>query len=242
MRTSRLITACAATAISALALLAPAASAAPQADPPVSAGSRIVGGGQAANGFGAVRMIKNGRGWCSASIIAPTWVLTAKHCVGGAMSFRIGSLNQSSGGTVANGTQVFTGSGDLALVRLDRAVSATYARLGQPGTVRAGSGAQVYGWGATRPGSQCNGGEAGCQSPTLKVANVTVTGFDRDAAGGSAIAARSGDGVASGGDSGGPMMVNGVQVGVASTSDRVSRMYYTDVTAYRPWIRSITGV
>ncbi len=156
----------------------------------------------------------------------------------GGLSFRIGSLYQHSGGTVANGVQTYTHSSDLALVRLDRSVSATYAQLGQPGSVRVGQTVQVYGWGAT---SRC-GSEATCQSPYLKVANVTVTGGCGDAYGGSAICARRGDGITAGGDSGGPMMANGIQVGVASTSDRQTTTAYTNVTAYRSWIQSVAGV
>ncbi len=238
LRISRLVPALAAAAVSVLALLSPTASAAP-APPAVQAVQPIIGGGYASNAPWAARLLSNGRETCSATIIAPTWILTAKHCVtGGGLSFRIGSLDQHSGGTLANGAQTYTHSSDLALVRLDRSVSATYATLGQPGTVRVGQNVQVYGWGAT---SQC-GSEANCQSRYLKVANVTVTSGCTDAYGGSAICARRGDGITAGGDSGGPMMAAGVQVGVASTSDRQTTTAYTNVTAYRSWIRSIAGV
>ncbi|MCT2592546.1 trypsin-like serine protease [Streptomyces sp. N2-109] len=199
----------------------------------------IIGGSYAQNAPWGARLFSNGRETCSATIIAPTWILTAKHCVsGGGLSFRIGSLDQTSGGTVANGVQVYNHSSDLSLVRLDRNVSATYARLGQPGSVSVGQNVQVYGWGAT---SRC-GSEINCQSRYLKVANVTVTGGCSDAYGGSAICARRGDGITAGGDSGGPMMANGVQVGVASTSDRQTTTAYTNVTRYRSWIQSVAGV
>jgi secreted trypsin-like serine protease len=200
----------------------------------------IIGGGYAQNAPWASRLFSGGRQTCTATIIAPTWILTAKHCVsGGQLSFRIGSLDQSSGGTVANGAQIYNNpSSDLSLVRLDRSVSATYSRLGQPGSVTVGQSVQVYGWGAT---SQC-GSEANCQSQFLKVANVTVTGGCRDAYNGSAICARRGNGITAGGDSGGPMMANGVQVGVASTSDRQTTTAYTNVTAYRSWIQSVASV
>lgn len=225
--------------VSVLALLVPTATAASPAPPSTKAVQPIIGGGQAQSGPWAARLFSNGRETCSATIIAPTWILTARHCVtGGGLSFRIGSLNQHSGGTVANGVQTYNHSSDLSLVRLDRSVSATYARLGQPGSVRVGQNVQVYGWGAT---SRC-GSEANCQSPTLKVANVTVTSGCRDAYGGSAICARRGDGITAGGDSGGPMMANGIQVGVASTSDRQTTTAYTNVTAYRSWIQSVAGV
>lgn len=201
--------------------------------------TKIIGGGYAQSGPWAARLFSNGRQTCSASIIAPTWILTAKHCVsGGGLSFRIGSLDQTSGGTLANGVQTYTHSSDLALVRLDRSVSTTYATLGQPGSVTVGQNVQVYGWGAT---SQC-GSEINCQSQYLKVANVTVTGGCSDAYGGNAICARRGDGITAGGDSGGPMMANGAQVGVASTSDRQTTTAYTNVTRYRSWIQSIAGV
>ncbi len=38
------------------------------------------------------------------------------------------------------------------------------------------------------------------------------------------------------------MTANGVQVGVASTSDRQTSTAYSNVTAYRSWIKSIAGV
>ncbi|WP_306337025.1 trypsin-like serine protease [Streptomyces sp. KL118A] len=245
MRISRLVPALAATALAVLGL-APTAAAqsATRAETPAVASTQsprpIIGGGYASNAPWAARLFSNGRQTCSSTIIAPTWILTAKHCVsGGGLSFRIGSLDQTSGGTTANGTSVSTHpSADLALVKLDRSVSGTYARLGSPGSVSVGQTVQVYGWGAT---SQC-GQEINCQSRLLKVADVVVTGGCRDAYQGQAICARRGNGITAGGDSGGPMNANGVQVGVASTSDRQTTTAYTNVTAYRSWIQSIAGV
>ncbi|GAA3491467.1 MULTISPECIES: S1 family peptidase [Streptomyces] len=237
MKIARLVPTALAAAVSVIALLSPTATAAPT--PSATGTQPIIGGGYASNAPWAARLFSNGRETCSATIIAPTWILTAKHCVsGGGLSFRIGSLDQHSGGTTANGAQTYTHSSDLALVRLDRSVSGTYSRLGQPGSVSVGQSVQVYGWGAT---SQC-GSEINCQSRMLKVANVTVTGGCSDAYGGSAICARRGNGITAGGDSGGPMMANGSQVGVASTSDRQTTTAYTNVTAYRSWIRSVAGV
>ncbi|MCG7523467.1 trypsin-like serine protease [Streptomyces sp. OfavH-34-F] len=237
MRLSRLAPALAAAVVCLFALLTAPAVAAPSPAP--TGPQPIIGGGYAGSAPWAARLYSNGQETCSSTIIAPTWILTAKHCVsGGGLSFRIGSLDQYSGGTVANGVQTYTHGADLALVRLDRSVSATYAPLGQPGTVRVGQGVQVYGWGAT---SRC-GSEINCQSRYLKVANVTVTRGCTDAYGGSAICATWGNGITAGGDSGGPMMAGGVQVGVASTSDRQSNTAYTNVTAYRSWIQSIAGV
>ncbi|CAM5571595.1 Trypsin-like serine protease OS=Streptomyces tendae OX=1932 GN=GUR47_22900 PE=3 SV=1 [Streptomyces tendae] len=242
MRTTRLVPALLATVLAALLsalTLAPAASAA-EPRPGDGGPQPIIGGGYAQNAPWAARLFSNGTQTCTSTIISPTWILTAKHCVGGgSLSFRVGSLDQGSGGTVANGVQTVTSpSADLALVRLDRSVSAGYAQLGQPGTVRVGQSVQVYGWGAT---SRC-GSEINCQSRYLKVADVIVTQGCYDAYNGQAICARPGDGITAGGDSGGPMMAGGVQVGVASTSDRQTTTAYTNVTAYRSWIRSVAGV
>ncbi|MGW6533338.1 S1 family peptidase [Streptomyces venezuelae] len=245
MRISRLVPALAATALAVLGL-APTAAAqsATRAETPAVASANgpqpIIGGGYASNAPWAARLFSNGRQTCSATIIAPTWILTAKHCVsGGGLSFRIGSLDQTSGGTTANGISVTSHpSSDLSLVRLDRSVPGPYARLGSPGSVSVGQTVQVYGWGAT---SQC-GQEINCQSRLLKVADVVVTGGCRDAYQGQAICARRGNGITAGGDSGGPMMANGAQVGVASTSDRQTTTAYTNVTAYRSWIQSVAGV
>ncbi|MFD9887045.1 S1 family peptidase [Streptomyces alboflavus] len=245
MRISRLVPALAATALAVLGLAPTAvAQTAPSASAPtVASGTSaqpIIGGGYASNAPWAARLFSNGRQTCSATIIAPTWILTAKHCVsGGGLSFRIGSLDQTSGGTTANGVSVHNhASSDLSLVKLDRSVAGTYARLGNPGSVQVNQTVQVYGWGAT---SQC-GQEINCQSQLLKVANVVVTGGCRDAYQGQAICARRGNGITAGGDSGGPMMANGIQVGVASTSDRQTTTAYTNVTAYRSWVQSVAGV
>ncbi|MGW5055333.1 S1 family peptidase [Actinokineospora sp. NPDC004072] len=222
--------------------LAPAATAAPAAPP---AGNNdvtpmIIGGGTASNAPWAARLFSNGRETCSASIIAPQYVLTARHCVsGGGISFRIGSLDQHSGGVVVNATQIYQHSSDLAIARIDRPVQTTYAPLGSSADVRVGQNVQIYGWGAT---SRC-GSEINCQSRYLKVATVRVQSTTaRDAYGGVAIQAYRVNGIAAGGDSGGPMFSNGRQVGVASTSDRQSVTNYTNVTYYRSWISSIAGV
>jgi secreted trypsin-like serine protease len=227
----------------ALATAAPQAVAAPAGgEPSGGATPMIIGGGTASNAPWAARLFVNGQQNCSATIIAPTYILTARHCVSssGSYSFRIGSLDQTSGGTVANGVAITRhSSADLAIVRLDRSVSATYSPLGTASDVAVNQTVQVYGWGATCT----NQPEINCQSRYLKYANVRVTSVNcRDYTGGVAVCASRIDGITAGGDSGGPMFASGRQVGVASTSDRATRTAYTNVTAYRSWIRSIAGV
>lgn len=234
----------AAAAIAGAALLGaavPAVAAAPAPDG--GAGVQIIDGGYATDAPWAARMFYNGRQQCSATIITPTHILSARHCVGDTPSlheFRIGSLDQLSGGVLAYGAQVWTHpSADLAIIQLDRAVGATYSPLGVPGDVGAGQTVQVYGWGATCTDQP----EINCQSQMLKYANVGVSSIScSDYIGGTAVCANRIDGITAGGDSGGPMFASGRQVGVASTSDRSSFTAYTNVTVYRDWIASIAGV
>ncbi|MFD9893425.1 S1 family peptidase [Amycolatopsis sp. NPDC059027] len=223
----------------ALAGMAPAAS----ATEPSGAQPAIIGGQYASNAPWAARMFVDGRQACSATIIAPTWILTARHCAeaGNSYSFRVGSLDQTTGGTVVNGVDAVINpeGADLALIQLDQSVQATYSPLGTENDVNVGQTVQVYGWGAT---SRC-GSEINCQSRLLKYANVNVDSVNSsDAFGGVAVQATYGDGITAGGDSGGPMMGNDRQVGVASTSDRQSVTNYTNITQYRSWIQQVAGV
>ena len=241
MRISKIALAFACSAIT-MAGVAPAAVAAPTADP--GAGIQIIDGGLAQSGPWAARMFHNGQQRCSATIIAPTYILSARHCVSGlpvsGFSFRIGSLDQTTGGQTASAVAItMHPSADLSIIRLDRSVSATYSPLGTTSNVANGQTVQIYGWGATCTGQP----EINCQSQLLKVANVVVTSVScSDFTGGIAVCARRGDGIAAGGDSGGPMFASGRQVGVASTSNRATRTAYTNITRYRSWISSVAGV
>src|SRR4051795_8011563 len=87
----------------------------------------IIGGGYASNAPWAARLFVNGQENCSATIIAPQYILTAKHCVAeqGTYTFRIGSLDQTSGGQTATGTTITRSTAaDLAIVKLNRSVQA----------------------------------------------------------------------------------------------------------------------
>ncbi|QXV59378.1 trypsin-like serine protease [Amycolatopsis sp. TNS106] len=224
-----------------MALLGSTAPAATAAEPS-GVQPMIIGGQYAQNAPWAARLFVNGQQNCSATIIAPQYILTAKHCVAssGSYTFRIGSLDQQSGGTMATAASITRHPGaDLAVVRLTSSVNATYAPLGTTSNVAVGQNVQVYGWGAT---SQC-GSEINCQSRYLKVATVRVNSVNcSDYNGGIAVCANRVDGITAGGDSGGPMFSGGRQVGVASTSDRSNNTAYTNITRYRSWIQQIAGV
>ena len=58
----------------------------------------IIDGGDAGSLHSAARMFTGGQEICSATIIAPDWILTARHCTQGAggkpISFHVGDLDQ----------------------------------------------------------------------------------------------------------------------------------------------------
>lgn len=192
----------------------------------------IIGGGTVSSAPWSAQIYRNGSFTCSGTIIAARYVLTARHCTGSAMTVRVGSVTRGSG-TLAS-VSTYSTRYDLAVLTLATSISTSYMPLASsnPPTNSTNS---IYGWGMT-----CY---SGCSaSPTLKTATVRVTGLSTDAYGGQAIASTRVNGNAWRGDSGGPQVYNGLQVGVASTADGVSRQYYGSVAFSRTWIRSIAGV
>ncbi|KAA2267035.1 trypsin-like serine protease [Solihabitans fulvus] len=204
----------------------------------------IIGGGSAPTvGWGAQILWNNvttyGGFECSGTIIAPQWVLTAQHCLNSAgIHVKVGSNKLGQGTDVPVDRQLASPRGDISLLHLTRAVSTTYMKLGN-GDPATGSTNQIYGWGRTLNSSP--------PSPVLKTANVRVTGSSSDAFGGRAIASVGINGAAWHGDSGGPELSNGVQVGVCSTgsnsgSNPQGSQNYASVANSRAWIKSTSGV
>ncbi|CAL9495549.1 hypothetical protein SUDANB95_03307 [Actinosynnema sp. ALI-1.44] len=195
----------------------------------------IIGGGTVSSAPWAAAVFQSGRFACSGTIISPEWVLTARHCLSSSMSVRVGSVYKSSGGTTAGVVrQVASSRADFALLRLSRSVATTYVTLASADPA-VDSTNDIYGWGRTS--------YDGPASEQLKTASVRVTSTScSDYIGGRAICSVGIDGNAWKGDSGGPQMANGVQVGVASTADGRSRQTYGSVAANRSWIRAVTGV
>jgi secreted trypsin-like serine protease len=171
---------------------------------------------------------------CSGTIIAATWVLTARHCVSSGISVRIGNVLRDQGTQVNVLSSSLSPGADLALLRLGRAINTTFSPLGSahPAT---GATNSIYGWGRTS--------QTGPASPQLRTAQVRVTSTNcRDAFGGRAICSNGITGVAWSGDSGGPQYSGGLQVGVASTANGTTSQTYGSVVANRAWIRSVSGV
>ena len=224
----RIVVASLATALTGV-LAAPAAANAVESGP-----DNIIGGSTVASAPWAAAVLSNGSFTCSGTIISANYVLTARHCISGTMSVRVGSVNRTSGGVTRTVSSTSTRY-DLALMRLSSSVSTSYMPLSSA-YPPVGSTNSLYGWGQT-----CY---SGCgASTTLKTATVQVTSTNQtDAYGGRAIGSTRINGNAWRGDSGGPQVYNGAQVGVASTADGQSRQYYGSVAYNRAWITSVAGV
>jgi secreted trypsin-like serine protease len=189
----------------------------------------IIGGTTVSSAPWAVQVSSSGA-FCSGSIMAPQWVLTAAHCTSGSMSVKVGDVRLGSG-TGARVTQNYT-HGDTALLHLDHAVNTTYVRLADSDPPVGGI-TDIYGWGGT-----CFGN---CPlAPILKTATTRVTGFS-DSPEGHVINATQVSGIAYYGDSGGPMFYQGRQVGTC-TGGSGPDVGYPSIANVLDWIRSVTGV
>jgi hypothetical protein len=197
----------------------------------------ILGGRNALNAPWAAQIAWDGTGFeCTGTVVAPNWVLTAQHCVSpGAMTVQVGSPQLGQGTKVTVADKQVDPKADLALLRLTDPVDVTPVRLADTDP-QAGDVNQIYGWGKTAADSG--------PSDQLKMARVNVTDVDcKDAMGGKAICSTGITGIAFNGDSGGPEMSSGIEVGVCSTGDPNAKTeQYASVAANRDWIRQVAMV
>lgn len=200
---------------------------------------RIVGGKAAPDVPWAVQVSWDSTGFeCTGTAIAAQWVLTAGHCADqGDMTVLIGS-NQLGQGTKATVDQkVVDPDGDMALLHLTEPAATTFVKLADTDP-KVGAIDQIYGFGKT---DQDSG-----PSPDLKVAKVKVTsvGDDcQDGMQGQAICSKAINGYAFNGDSGGPEIDKGVEVGVCSTGEADTKTQeYASVAANRAWIQQVANV
>ncbi|MFF1251897.1 S1 family peptidase [Pseudarthrobacter sp. NPDC058329] len=183
---------------------------------------------------------------CTGSQISASWVITAKHCNSTSLkSVRLGTSYLESGGTVKTVAARYASSaGDVLLLKLSTPHYGSYVGLSSSFPA-AGVAAKVYGWGDQTEG-------AGTMSYNLKTANVTVAGQGIDTYGGPSVRTQSQTGHTLGGDSGGPLIVNGKLAGVLSTSSILPASnpssytrYYNDhasVARNLSWITNVSGV
>jgi hypothetical protein len=198
---------------------------------------RIIGGKLAGDSPWAAQVSWDDTGYeCSGTAVAAQWVLTARHCVNPAgMTVLIGAKQLGDGTKAVVDNKIVDPVGDLALLHLAEPVSTTYVALADEDPT-VGAINEIYGWGKTDPTSG--------PSDQLKSARVKVTSVDcQDGQGGRAICSTGITGTAFNGDSGGPEMASGVEVGVCSTGDDDAKtQQYASVAANRDWIREVANV
>jgi hypothetical protein len=198
---------------------------------------RIIGGKLAGDSPWAAQVSWDDTGYeCSGTAVAAQWVLTARHCVNPAgMTVLIGAKQLGDGTKAVVDNKIVDPVGDLALLHLAEPVSTTYVTLADEDPT-VGAINEIYGWGKTDPTSG--------PSDQLKSARVKVTSVDcQDGQGGRAICSTGITGTAFNGDSGGPEMASGVEVGVCSTGDDDAKtQQYASVAANRDWIREVANV
>ncbi|KAJ8913217.1 hypothetical protein NQ315_016160 [Exocentrus adspersus] len=227
--------------------------------------SRVIGGTEAARNSipYIVALIINGGSFCGGSLISTTRVLTAAHCTVSAstVNVRLGAhafnTNEATQVRVTS-TSVRnhasynsqTISNDIAIVLLPSAVTLNsniqVISLAPASSGNfAGSSALLAGWGRTSDSS--NAVSAVLRRVTLSVITNAVCRSAYNIVQDSNICT-SGAGTvgACNGDSGGPLTVNGVQVGIVSFGsarcEAGNPTAYARVSTFRAWITQNAGV
>jgi snapalysin len=215
------------------------------ADPGGTVTPMIVGGRPASENYSFLVYTSG----CTGSLVKANWVVTAGHC-STPSSVRVGSINRTSGGTVAAVSGSVTHPrADVKLLRL--ATSVTQAPAPIPTTSGAvGTATRIIGWGVTCPTRGCGSAPTiANELDTSIVADSRCVGID----GPVEICTNNtnGNSGACYGDSGGPevRLVSGRWnlIGATSRSGNGSPVcatgpsIYGDLPAIRAWINTQVG-
>ncbi|HWD01244.1 MAG TPA: serine protease [Amycolatopsis sp.] len=246
-----------------LALLLPFFAAAALLTGSATAAPAIVGGTTADQPYPFTVSMHTASGelFCAGSLITPTWVVTAAHCVSGkdlaSLVFRLGTNESDTGGETAKPAEIVLNphynaanqTGDLALVRLSAPAKTTPITLGS--AAAPGTATRVLGWGQTCP-------TPGCGDPvkTLQQLDTHLVDGSRcpsDFDGTTELCTDNPGGTAGScyADSGSPELARegdhwtllGVtsRPGNASPTCATAPSIYTSTVAYAPWLASKTG-
>ncbi len=207
----------------------------------------IVGGSKAPATPWAVQLIfqktgQSGSFGCTGEAISADWVLTAGHCVKGVSGMKVyySNVTPASGENIAVDNFYSQPGNDVALVHLSKSKQLdSYPALTDSYKVSTSDTGLIMGYGHRANDAVADG---------LYQAKQKVIGSSSDTAGGPAIHLQGVDGSANRGDYGGPLIIGGKIVGVASTVDSLpgasttGKANYASVTNARQWIKSTSGV
>ena len=229
-----------------LAVLTLSGTSVANADPTPPPATGIVGGVPATEVYSFMASLQYEGGYhaCGASLIAPSWLVTAEHCTEANPSqARIGTTTYNSGGEIRQILSHRVLGGDVALLQLATPSTMSPVEIAESAPI--GSSTRIIGWGQTCPIRGCGGTPVGLRQLDTSILSESSCGIDSDEL---CIEGGGGRG-ACWGDSGGPAVTGGpgawklvgaTSRGTASTC-AVTPSIYGNVTAYRSQILQIIG-